>query len=170
MSAYLRTMGAAALLAWTGAASAQEFDALSWHVTFYDLNETTREVTLTFGVPETDWVMASSSCRSGMRLKDFPINLALGGVLDLDAVNNGDAVTFAFDPDFFEAGYEAVAQVPESGEGLYGVVIETTPGDDLWNAMKTSDEMRYTVNGEVMTLPLKGSFHAVAEFLRLCVY
>ena len=164
----LLAMASAVVL--SGAAQAQSFDELEWFVTVRDLNKYTKEATLNFAVPETDFVMASAWCRSSFGLGDVAIGLQLAADLDLETAENGQPVYFRFDPSFSQENYNALAVIPESGEGLYGVALEVPAADPLWQSMKMEGSMTYLVGMEddTMTLPLTGTYHVIDEFLKVC--
>lgn len=157
-------------IALSGTAQGQEADELEWFVTYFDLNEFTKEATLNFAVPETDVVMASAWCRSSFGLGDIAIELQLAADLNLETTKNGEPVYFRFDPSFSQESYDALAVIPESGEGLYGVALDVAASDPLWKTMKMEDSMTYLVGMEddTMTLPLTGTYHVIDEFLKLC--
>lgn len=139
----------------------QSDDGANWLSSFYQEVTTGRMVpALTFGIPETDAIGFSATCRA-----DGGIETEL--LVDFGARADGAPVQTFIEVDGQAFGYQGNVFV--SSSEWAGVEMLMNPRDPIWQRMQDAREISYgIVGGQRVTAPGRGAAAAISQFLADC--
>ena len=114
---------------------------------------------LVYGIPETDAVVAMASCSTDSAGKvdlNFSANVAGPDKAKVSAKIFGKSI-------------DALAIIPESGEGLTGLGITIPLNDPLLASLATKPSLTYGLNGGAdRTIPLSKGKASIKKFIQAC--
>lgn len=139
----------------------QPDDGASWFQSFYQEVNTGRMVSaLTFGIPETDAIGFSATCRA-----DGGIETDL--LVDFGSRLAGTSVQAFIDVDGQAFGYQGNVFI--SSSEWAGVSIQMNPRDPIWQRMQNAPEIGYGIVGERrFVASARGAANAISQFLAAC--
>ena len=145
-SSMAKTTEADASLLW-------QFSRFKDHVTAVDTAQ------LIYGIPETDAVMVMAICNAG---NDGEVSLSLSANVTVSDKAKVSARIFG-------TAIDAMAIIPESGEGLAGFGVNLPAHDPLLAKMLSKPGLTYGLkDGAQRTIPLSKGKAPIKKFIQAC--
>jgi hypothetical protein len=114
---------------------------------------------LIYAIPETDAIQASATCNAGSAGK---VSLSLSANVSVP-----DKTKLMVK--IFNHPMNAIAIIPESGEGLAGFSLDISANDPLLAELAGSASLTYSLKGDAeRTIPLSKGKVAIKKFIRAC--
>ena len=118
---------------------------------------------LSYGIPQTDAVRASSQCHIGANWVYGSLTLAY----DVSNLNEGDNVEVEIMAPGYSMYHDAMVVKPQ--EGTWGISVALNLNDPIWGVMASRNMLSYQVpGGAVEHLPLSGLSGVMGQYITDC--
>jgi len=145
-----------------------EDEGFAWLATTYrdQLNGNRKTASLSYGVPETDNIAFSATCRAGA---SRGYATAIFGY-DISGQRSGREVSLQVTIGGYRENLPGKVYLNPVDEGVSGVVVAIGPDDPFWETLASGSAMTYALDNKPTTrLGLNGSGQAARQFVADCL-